>query len=248
MADSLFHLSEGGTRSLRSRLRELLVATILDGHIPSGEALPSSRKPAQQLGVGRNTVLFVYEQLVDEGYLVTRERLGYFVSEDIDVETVSTSDDDDSVVDLSARLALRPSARRNITKPRNWRSYPYPFVFGQLAPDLFPATEWRGCYRHALTSLAIQDWAPDHMDRDDPQLTEQLRTRVLPARGVWAEPGEILVTLGAQHALFLLADLTCYGAGCARPSRNVGRSWLRRYPVIFPRLQCRPIPEARPSG
>ena len=32
-------------------------------------------------------------------------------------------------------------------------------------------------------------------------------TRVLPRRGVWAAPEEILITMGAQQALYLLANL-----------------------------------------
>src|SRR5690606_27509010 len=32
-------------------------------------------------------------------------------------------------------------------------------------------------------------------------------TQVLPRRGVWADADEIVITVGAQHALYLLADL-----------------------------------------
>ncbi|MEZ5590241.1 MAG: PLP-dependent aminotransferase family protein [Gammaproteobacteria bacterium] len=42
-------------------------------------------------------------------------------------------------------------------------------------------------------------------------MIEQLHTRLLPRRGVWAEPEEILVTVGAQHALYLLASLLLSG-------------------------------------
>jgi GntR family transcriptional regulator/MocR family aminotransferase len=43
--------------------------------------------------------------------------------------------------------------------------------------------------------------------RDDESLVRQIRTRVLPRRGVWASDDEIVVTVGAQQALYLLADL-----------------------------------------
>ena len=36
---------------------------------------------------------------------------------------------------------------------------------------------------------------------------QQIRTRVLPRRGVWAAADEIVVTVGAQHALYMVADL-----------------------------------------
>ena len=42
--------------------------------------LPSSRELAQQLQVSRNTIVLAYQRLVDEGYLISRERQGYFVN------------------------------------------------------------------------------------------------------------------------------------------------------------------------
>jgi GntR family transcriptional regulator/MocR family aminotransferase len=45
------------------------------------------------------------------------------------------------------------------------------------------------------------------MDNDDPLLIEQIKTRLLPRRGVWASEDEILVTVGAQQALYMLARL-----------------------------------------
>ena len=55
--------------------------------------------------------------------------------------------------------------------------------------------------------LDIRAWAPDLISRDDDSLVQQIRTRVLPRRGVWAAADEVVVTVGAQHALYLVADL-----------------------------------------
>ena len=58
-------------------------SAILDGQLPPQTALPSCRRLARQLGVARNTVVLAYQHLVDEGYLLARERSGYYVNEDI---------------------------------------------------------------------------------------------------------------------------------------------------------------------
>src|SRR3546814_1966687 len=50
-------------------------------------------------------------------------------------------------------------------------------------------------------------WTEDNFNDDDPRLIEEIRTRVLPRRGIKAQPHEILVTLGAQNALYLIAEL-----------------------------------------
>ena len=214
MPEELFHLREGGTATLRSRVREMLVTAILSGHIPAGAPAPPLRKLARQLGIGRNTVLFVYNQLVEEGFLVARERSGYFVDDAVasgramnDTGVRGSEARRRESIDYRGRLRTAPSGLRNITKPRDWEGAHYPFVYGQLDQNLFPAAEWRECCRQALTKLAIHDWAPDQFDVDQSELIEQIRTRVLPRRGIWTEPAEILVTMGAQHALFLLADL-----------------------------------------
>ena len=212
MREQLFHLPPGREASLQSQLRERVVQVILDGHIPPGAALPSCRRLARQLGVARNTVVLAYQQLVDEGYLLSRERSGYFVNEDILAGRVPAGEAEARPDPVPAprwdpRLRIRPSGQRNIVKPADWQRFPFPFVYGQFDPDLFPVAEWRECTRQANSVVAIRGWASDSIDRDDPELIEQIHTRLLPRRGVWAAPEEILVTVGGQHALYLLATL-----------------------------------------
>ena len=52
----------------------------------------------------------------------------------------------------------------------------------------------------------LPHWTPDFETDDVPELIEQIRTRLLPKRGVFALKEEMLVTLGAQHAYYLLAE------------------------------------------
>ena len=92
-------------------------------------------------------------------------------------------------------------------KHGNWIKSSYPFVYGQFDPALFPTAEWRECNRMALAVLEIRNWAADMVDRDDPLLIEQIQARLLPRRGIFANPDEIIVTLGAQNALYMLANL-----------------------------------------
>jgi len=83
MWHQLFRLSADSTQSLQGQLRENLVSAILDGHIPVDVPLPSSRELAKQLGIARNTVVLAYQHLIDENYLISQERKGYFVNPEI---------------------------------------------------------------------------------------------------------------------------------------------------------------------
>ncbi len=91
--ERLFELDSQSSANLQSQIQEMLVKAILDGQIPAGSAMPSGRKFAEQLKVARNTVVLVYQRLVDEGFLVARERSGYFVNDDILLDRLSPTKD-----------------------------------------------------------------------------------------------------------------------------------------------------------
>ncbi len=220
MLEQLIHLDKSSDDNLKQQIRKALAVAILDGHLPLEHPVPSSRKLSQALSVSRQTVMFAYEDLVEDGYLIARERRGYFVNPSIldgrakkagSSSKSSEQDSEDEVrvegPDWEARFAFQPSQQRNIDKPSDWQRYPYPFLSGQIDPKTFPLAEWRECSKQALSVLAVRDWTGDCMDADDPLLVEQIRSRVLPRRGIWAKPEEILITVGTQHSLYLLASL-----------------------------------------
>ena len=61
MWNQLIQLTFKSQISLQAQIREMLVGAILNGQIPVGVALPSTRVLAHQLGVARNTVALAYE-------------------------------------------------------------------------------------------------------------------------------------------------------------------------------------------
>ena len=207
----LFNISRDRKVSYQRQLREMIVSAILDTKLPLEIPLPSSRVLAKHLGLARNTVVLAYQQLIDEGYLVSRERSGYFIDKTMlngRVRVDSTlKKEPGSQPDWNRHIKFRPSLQRNIVKPIDWKKYSYPFLFGQLDPSLFPVADWRDCCRQALSVSDIEDVTPDRIDTDDPLLIEQIQARILPRRGVWVSRDEILITMGAQQALYILADL-----------------------------------------
>ena len=213
MRELLFPVQHHGSVSLQTQLRRHLVDAILDGRLTATEPLPSCRRLAQALGISRNTVVLVYQGLADEGLLISRERVGYFVNTDLVSEQTEREGEvlelpeAKAPVDWWHRLKLRPSRQSLLSKPKDWRRYPYRFIYGQCDPRLFPITAWRMCSRQALAIDAIRQWSEDSLDEDDPILIEEIRARVLPRRGIKATAHEILITLGAQNALYLLARL-----------------------------------------
>lgn len=198
-------LSRNGL-ALNVQIRRTIVAAIEAGNLPSAVRMPSSRQLSLLLGIARNTVVSAYEQLIDEGFLVARDRSGIFVAAGR-APPLADACRLESAHAWAARFAVRPSRMQQITKPRDWMDYPYPFVFGQFDPSLFPANDWRESVRAASSVTEINVWAGDLVDEDDQDLIEQLRLQVLPRRGILAGADEIMITIGSQQALWLLTQL-----------------------------------------
>ena len=221
MIDHFYRLDFDRQRGLQEQLRESLVSAILGGGFPADEPLPSCRKLSEQLSISRNTVALVYESLLDNGYLVSRPRSGYYLHPDYHTgasdavlritpqpkQEQSDTGGEERAPNWAARFRMQPSLKHGVLRPSNWGSFTYPFIYGQPINELFPLERWREVSRNNLRGERDQGWLGDRFDRDDEMLVEQLRTRVLPKRGIWARADEILVTLGSQNALYLLASL-----------------------------------------
>lgn len=170
--------------------------------------LPSCRDLADQLSVSRNTVFAAYNRLVDLELLVSRDRSGYFVNPQIASLPRPGSDMKATLVGPAPCPVTFPTSNlMPVVNPLDWNTYPYPFIYNQIDPDLFPVDGWRECTRQALGRRNLLDWASDSVESDSPRLVQQLRQRLLNTRGIYAEDDEILVTLGSQNALFLLGTI-----------------------------------------
>lgn len=200
-----FVLPEASSLGLRDQICELVSAAIESRVLSPDKRLPSCREMAEQLGVSRNTVFAAYGRLIDLGLVVARDRSGYFVNPLVQVNPVSASDnavptDESSKAPVQFEsLGLVP-----VDNPLDWTSYPYPFIYNQIDPDLFPVDSWRECTRLALSTTQMPAWRDDSVESDSSQLTQQLRQRLLSTRGIYADEDEILITLGAQNALFII--------------------------------------------
>ncbi|MEM9710097.1 MAG: PLP-dependent aminotransferase family protein [Pseudomonadota bacterium] len=204
-----FFLDAAGDGTLQQRIKRLVVEGILSGRFRPGERMPSSRTLARHLGISRITVTIAYTDLVADDYLVARGRSGYFVSETaptghrFDLPKTAPS----TAIDWGRFLGPGPDAPARIVRPADWRSYPYPFIYGQADRTLFDHQNWRLCALQALGQRDFEALTADYYERDDPKLVEYVLRHILTRRGIAARPEEVLITLGAQNALWIAAQL-----------------------------------------
>ncbi|HET9609716.1 MAG TPA: PLP-dependent aminotransferase family protein, partial [Acidimicrobiales bacterium] len=168
-------LSGGRRRGVEQALR----AAIRHGRLAAGEALPSTRQLASDLGLARGTVVDAYDQLVVEGYLATRPG-------------------GRTVVAATVPAPASPAAAAPPALPR--------VDLRAGAPDLsmFPAGEWVRAVRSVL-----RDGPPGALDYTGPRGRAELRAALAGylarARGVVAAPDQVVVCSGVDDALGLLA-------------------------------------------
>ncbi|PIE09068.1 MAG: GntR family transcriptional regulator [Rhodobacterales bacterium] len=234
-----FYLNNNNSLTLQERLTSAIVELILNMRVPVGTRLPSTRALARHLGISRLTVSLVFTDLMARGYLDSRPRSGYVVADTAPYRrlTLPRPEGGADHVNWQRYLAHDGLERRQIQKPQNWRSYPYPFIYGQPDFQIFQSTIWRDCARRAMGARDYTIVADDQLAQDDPMLIDYILRNTLIRRGIRARPEEVLLTIGAQNALYITARMLA-GPGRLGVIENPG------YPDFAMALQFAGLPYA----
>ncbi|MBT9514440.1 MAG: PLP-dependent aminotransferase family protein [Acidovorax sp.] len=184
--------------SQQRQLHECLRQGIRSGLLSSGTRLPASRTLAADLAVARNSVLYAYEQLATEGFLLVSRR-GSVVAPLAGLLTPA------------AALQAQPSVPR-VSLSRRAQNMPLlpgsevSVAFAPGVPSLrdFPLARWRRMLDRAWASLK-----PAQLNYADPAgepaLREAIAGHLRVARGAVVEAGQVFITDGTQSSLDLCA-------------------------------------------
>ncbi|MEO5321945.1 PLP-dependent aminotransferase family protein [Mesorhizobium sp. CC13] len=209
VSETVFFLDTASRVGLQAQIRETVVSAVLAGRIQPGAQLPSTRKLAGYLNISRITVTLAYQELASQGYVEAASRSAYRIAGNPPTNALAANaaEAGGEAIDWSAKLRSSFIVAKQMRKPLDWRRYPYPFLYGQMDPSLFDLTAWRDCARRALAREDFEQMAGDFAAADDVQLVNYICSRTLPSRGIRANPDEILVTVGAQNALWIVIQL-----------------------------------------
>jgi len=207
ISEETFFLPQDAEGTLQKQIQQLVAEAILSGRFRPGEKMPSSRKLAKHLSVSRITVTLAYTELLADDYLTSLGRSGYYISKNAPQPPKFFITPREDKVDWNRAIGQKFSGGASLTKPQDWGKYKYPFIYGQADETLFDHSNWRLCALQALGSKDYDALTSDYFDRDDPKLIEFILRHTLPRRGIRADPDEVLVTMGAQNALWLSANV-----------------------------------------
>ena len=161
------------------QLYEAIKGDILSGAMSAGEKLPSLRSLSKELGISITTTELAYNQLLVEGYVISRPQSGYYVA-DINPE----------VVPENGRQAK--SALANLED--------YTFEETPYITDLscFDFGKWKKC-----AARVFNDYSGLLLFESDPQgepaLRYEISKYIYRFRGVTASPDRIVIGAGTQQ-------------------------------------------------
>ena len=188
------------------RIAEALRSAIQQGMLKPGERLPSTRALAEKLGVHRHTVTAAMDELVAEGWLDASQRRAHRVCEVLPSEFFSPKGTGRKVSVFERKFKWR-LARQSTTMLcglADTRGYDHVFQGGVPDLSLFPYDEFRACMAESLRrspeALGGYSYPAGH-----PEFIERLQEYLRRMRALTGR--RIVVTHGAQEALFLTAQL-----------------------------------------
>lgn len=169
---------------------------ILNGAIPPGSHLPSIRKLASYLHISRNTVELSYQQLIAEGYVENRPRVGLFAA---DLKK-------DSLALESFPQQSTLEEREPVNHSKEEEEYIYDFRHGNIDRTSFPLQLWR-----KLSNKIFREKSTAVFQYGDMQgelgLREEISRYLYRSRGVLCSPDQIIIGAGIQQLTCLLCQL-----------------------------------------
>lgn len=183
-------------------ISQAIRAAIKSGQVQSLEQLPSARQLADQLSTNRHTVMAAFNELIAQGWIISKERQGYFVASDLPVNSSEQTKPIDNLLPNSFSWTFT----KNVTASPIQAASNYRYNFAGGTPDisLFPFHEFKSYVGDAFSRPNLSELNYGNTAGYSPlieQVTEYLRR----ARSITNR--EIVITNGSQEALYILSQI-----------------------------------------
>lgn len=187
----MFHIDKSQKQPIYMQLYEKIRDSIINGQLQEDEKLPSKRHLGDYLSVSQTTVENAYAQLIDEGYIYSKQRSGFFVSA-IDTLPLIPQQRVSSVTPIT-RVETQPLSR-------------YSFQLGAIDKVHFPFEQFRKYAKEAFDTL--QDSLIESGDvQGDFMLRQQISQYLFHSRGVETTPEQVIIASSTEQLLSIITDL-----------------------------------------
>ena len=178
MKPIVLDIDNSNNEFLYIQLYETIKNDIISGVMAAGEKLPSLRSLSKDLGISVTTTGQAYDQLLVEGYIVSKPQSGYFVAD------IHTS--------VHSGSSSEPSSAENLSD-YTFEEQPYLYDL-----ECFDFTKWKKC-----AARVFNDYSQLLLFESDPQgepaLRYEISKYIYRFRGVNANPDNIVIGAGTQQ-------------------------------------------------
>lgn len=184
------------------QLAEVVRKAIRNKKLLPGDVLPSVKSLSEDLKLNRHTVMKSFAELIAEGWLESKERVGYKVVNFLPIEAGSNQLNKQQVDD---KLFDYRIVRKAVDLPNNKAvHFNYNFSGGQPDISAFPFNEFKSYMSDALSRPNIQQLGyGDSAGNGD--LISEVKDYLRKVRGVTNR--DVVITNGSQEAIYIVAQL-----------------------------------------
>ncbi len=176
-------------KAIYLQIADGIIADIQIGRLEAGSVLPGSRSMAVELGVNRNTVVEALNVLINEEWLVSKERKGTFVS---------------AVLPVSKKQATEavPVQQQSVDS----EYYQIRFDDGHPDSQIAPVAALARAYRQIFNRKSKWQMMGYTDEFGDVQFRKAIANMLNHQRGMHIDEQQMCVTRGSQMAMYLTAQ------------------------------------------
>lgn len=171
------------------QIYDQFISLISSGVLKSGDILPSSRELSEHLSISRKSVVRALDFLIIDGWIVSKERVGLFVRDNISKNINGSS--------------LPNDQSKNSEEEKRYR-----LIINDGIPNsaIAPIEELSRAYRKIFNRYAKWHILGYNDPKGDAKFRDEISKMVNSQRGLQSTSAEICITRGSQMALFLTAN------------------------------------------
>lgn len=183
----IYNFEKRNGQTLYDYLYECMKKDILSGRLPTKTKLPSKREMAKDNGISITTVMNAYDQLLMEGYIISKEKKGYFVA---DVQAMS-------------EYHPEPLEFSKIYQEEQWF---VDFTANNTVYNKFPFSTWRKVVREVLAEYDMELVMRGNFLGVE-KLRQEITDYLYRSRGITVSPECIVIGAGIEYLYSRLIKL-----------------------------------------
>lgn len=192
-------------------LYERIRSAVVEGRLPAGMQVPSSRHLASEQGIARGTAVRVFERLVAEGYLKSKVGSGTIVSA---IRMTAANDLRRRRVNAPSAAAIAKASLAKRAASLTSKAFTHGnanlatrlFSPQGIALDQFPISVWSRVAGRSLRAVSVSQLGDGHVSGYRP-LRDAIAGYLGVARGLNVSADQILIVSSVQQGLDLAARL-----------------------------------------